>query len=131
MTSALQTNSVLSGRRSKEETHDHRILETLAMKRHRPRAPAGRCGKGFGQQPSFYALVRVEGSLRLVTIGWDMAGEAEESLAPSALPQSTNHGMGACQAFPQSQLAVERPYHPSPGALSEVSSLLSRLQRLL
>lgn len=111
----------------KKGTNDHRILETWAMKRHHPRAPAGRCGKGFGQQPwlSFYAvsvpytpslppewvrkarIVRAMGTLRLVTIGWDMAVKAEDSLAPSALPQSTNHS--TCRAFPQPQLAVERP----------------------
>jgi hypothetical protein len=34
-------------------------------------------------------IVRAEGTLRLMAIGWDMAGEAEESLAPSALPQFT------------------------------------------
>jgi hypothetical protein len=39
---------------------------------------------------SFYVVVGVEGTLKLVIIGWDMAGEAEESLAPSALPQSTS-----------------------------------------
>lgn len=116
----LQGIRFLSRKRSPNE-------QTWAMKRHHPRAPAGRCGKGFGQQPwlSFYAvsvpytpslppewvrkarIVRAMGTLRLVTIGWDMAVKAEDSLAPSALPQSTNHS--TCRAFPQPQLAVERP----------------------
>jgi hypothetical protein len=38
--------------------------------------------KRVSQQPSFYAIVPAEGTLRLMAIGWDMAGEAEESLAP-------------------------------------------------
>jgi hypothetical protein len=45
--------------------------------------------KQFSQQPSIYRVVRAEGTLRLMAIGWDMVGEVKESLAPLKLPQFT------------------------------------------
>lgn len=68
--------------------------------------------KRVSQQPSFYRVVRAEGTLRLMAIGWDMAGEAEESLAPTVLPvHKPVAWVLALQAFPQQTVSCGAQPH--------------------
>lgn len=87
MKSALRTNSVLSGRRSNENRQSGSFPRNIGHETPQSKG-VGRCGNGFGCQPSFDAVVEVEGTLRLATIGWDMALETEESLAPHSYRSS-------------------------------------------
>jgi hypothetical protein len=64
------------------------------MERHNLKGVGG-CGNGSANNHPFTErVVGAEGTLRLMAIGWDMAGEAEESLAYSALPQSAKNRHG-------------------------------------